>query len=62
MQRGVAVPPGTHRVAFEFRSASVRRGWLLTTIGLVLLIGAALVLAFRRDGDSRPITPIGKAS
>ena len=26
MQRGVAVPPGTHRVAFEFRSASVRRG------------------------------------
>jgi uncharacterized membrane protein YfhO len=62
MQRGVAVPPGTHRVAFEFRPTSVRLGLLLTMAGVALLVGAALVLAFRRDGETRPIAHVGKAS
>jgi hypothetical protein len=57
MQRGVAVPPGTHRVAFEFRSESVRRGMMLTAVGLVLLVGTALVLAFGGRRVTRPAPP-----
>jgi uncharacterized membrane protein YfhO len=57
MQRGVAVPPGTHRVAFEFRSKSVRRGLTLTAVGLVLLVGAALLLAFGGHRVTRPVPP-----
>jgi len=57
MQRGVAVPPGTHRVAFEFRSASVRWGWLLTAAGVALLIGAALALSRQFNPTPPGITP-----
>jgi hypothetical protein len=56
MQRGVAVPPGSHRVAFEFRSQSVRRGWLLTAVGLALLLGASLVLALWKGRETQPVT------
>ncbi len=56
MQRGVVVPPGAHRVAFEFRSESVRRGWLLTAVGLVLLLGTAAVLALWKGRPTQPVT------
>ena len=57
MQRGVAVPPGMHRVAFEFRSESVRWGWLLTAVGIVLLIGSALLLALGGCRVTRRVIP-----
>ena len=62
MQRGVAVPPGMHRVAFEFHSESVRRGWLLTALGVALLTGTALVLAVWTGGHTRSVTRGGTAS
>jgi len=39
------VPAGTHDVTFTCAPSSVRRGAALTVIGLVLTIGAALVMA-----------------
>jgi len=42
---GCVVPAGTHEVTFTFAPSSVRRGAALTVIGLVLTIGAALVIA-----------------
>jgi len=42
--RGVALPPGTHRVVFAYRSPTVRRGMMLTGVGVALLAGAALFL------------------
>jgi len=42
---GCVVPAGTHDVTFTFAPSSVRRGAALTVIGLVLTIGAALVIA-----------------
>jgi hypothetical protein len=56
MQRGVAVPPGTHCVAFQFRSETVRRGWLLTALGVGLLVGSAGLLVFWKSGHSQPPT------
>jgi hypothetical protein len=61
MQRGVAVPPGAHRVAFKFRSESVDRGLRLTAVGLVLLAGAALLLALGGRSPARPTMP-GRAA
>jgi uncharacterized membrane protein YfhO len=39
------VPAGTHEVTLVFAPSSVRRGAALTVIGLILTIGAALVIA-----------------
>ena len=63
MQRGVAVPPGAHRVVFEFRPESGRQGMLLTALGLVLLVGSALALVFwGRRAAHRPVAPVGTGS
>lgn len=51
--RAVVVPAGSHRVAFRFRSASVRRGLMLSlaSTGLaLLLVGAGLWLDRRGKG------------
>jgi hypothetical protein len=61
MQRGVAVPPGTHRVAFEFRSEAVEWGMRLTAVGLVLLVAAALLLVLGGRRVARSVTPGGTA-
>ena len=42
---GCVVPAGTHDVTLVFAPSSVRRGAALTVVGLVLTIGAALVMA-----------------
>jgi uncharacterized membrane protein YfhO len=42
---GCVVPAGTHDVTLTFAPSSVRRGAALTAVGLVLTIGAALVIA-----------------
>jgi hypothetical protein len=42
---GCVVPAGTHDVTLVFAPSSVRRGAALTVIGLILTIGAALVIA-----------------
>ena len=42
---GCVVPAGTHDVTWVFAPSSVRRGAALTVVGLVLTIGAALVIA-----------------
>jgi hypothetical protein len=50
MQRGVAVPPGVHRVTFAYRSRAVRTGLALTGLGVALLLAAAAWLAgYRRE-------------
>ena len=61
-RRSVAVPPGTHRVAFEFRPESVRQGMMLTTVGLVLLVGAALLLVLWGRRVTRANVPGGTGS
>ena len=59
-KRGMAVPPGTHRVAFEFRPESVRQGMMLSARGVVLIVGSALVLALGgRRAARRPVAPVG---
>ena len=42
---GCVVPAGTHDVTLVFAPSSVQRGAALTVVGLVLTIGAALVMA-----------------
>lgn len=42
---GCVVPAGTHDVTLVFAPSSVRRGAALTVAGLILTIGAALVIA-----------------
>ena len=50
--RGVAVPGGAHRVEFRYEPASWRAGWIISTLALLVIAGAA---AFgwrrRRAGD-----------
>jgi Bacterial membrane protein YfhO len=45
--RGLAVPPGRHRVRFEFAPASFRYGAALSLASLALLAACALLLARR---------------
>jgi hypothetical protein len=40
--RGLAVPPGNHRVVFTYRPSSFRRGVICSVIGIVLLIAGAV--------------------
>ncbi len=47
-QRGVALPPGRHRVTFAYSPSSFRRGLALTCLGLVLFFCFALVLSRMR--------------
>ena len=61
-RRSVAVPSGSHRVAFESRPESVRQGMMLTTVGLVLLVGAALLLVLWGRRVTRAIVPGGTGS
>ena len=41
--RGVAVPPGRHRVEMRFRSRPTELGLLLSAAGLALVLALALV-------------------
>ncbi|MFZ4396349.1 MAG: hypothetical protein ACOYOU_12070 [Kiritimatiellia bacterium] len=53
--RAVLLTPGTHRVVFAYRPASVRHGLFLTGIGLLLVLAAALGCWWktRRAGEIR---------
>ncbi len=55
MMRGVPLPPGSHRVEFEYEPLSWRIGWILSLIGLVVF---ALLLVsgrqWRRLADRVP--------
>ncbi len=44
------VPPGRHEVVFEFRSATARRGRVVSWVALVLTVGALAVAEWRRRG------------
>jgi Bacterial membrane protein YfhO len=46
--RGVVVPPGTHRVEFSYEPASFRAGWIISVLGLLSVLGAAVVGLRRR--------------
>jgi len=46
--RGVVVPPGTHRVEFSYEPASFRAGWIISVLGLLAVLGAAVVGLRRR--------------
>jgi hypothetical protein len=47
--RGVRVPAGVHTVEFAYRPASWRIGWIVSALGLVVLI-ALVVTGLRRRG------------
>jgi hypothetical protein len=47
--KGVEVPPGTHRVRFEFRSGLERLG-VATSLVALLLTGALIAWCLRRRG------------
>ncbi len=45
--RAVAVPGGAHTVVFDYQPASLRNGWLLTAVGLLLVL---VLIAWSLDG------------
>ncbi|MBK7896164.1 MAG: YfhO family protein [Anaerolineaceae bacterium] len=49
--RGVLLPAGDHEVVFTFAPRSFQLGWLMTAVGLILLLllGAALLIMRRLD-------------
>ena len=57
MHRGVAVPPGDHRITFEYRSPVVRLGLKLTFAGLLALTVTLIVLLVGRDAHAGTRTP-----
>jgi hypothetical protein len=62
--RAVAVPAGSHRVTFRFRSAAVRHGLALSLASLVLILalfGADRLLVRRRAGAAREAAAPGVA-
>ena len=50
--RGVAVPPGAHRVEMRYEPASFRAGWIISLTTALALV-TAMVLGARRRGRSR---------
>ena len=48
--RGVAVPPGEHRVEFRYEPASWRVGWIVSALALLATVAVALVGLRRRKG------------
>lgn len=47
MLRGIPLPAGSHKVEFSYEPVSWRIGWILSAVGLVLLLGL-LALGLRR--------------
>lgn len=41
--RGVALPPGTHRVEFRYQPASFRAGWIVSLLALLATATAAVI-------------------
>jgi hypothetical protein len=53
LQRGVVVDAGTHEVEFEYEPASWRIGWILSLLGVVILVAVVAVsTATRRSGGA----------
>lgn len=48
-QKAVAVPAGRHRVVWEFRPRSLRRGAWVSGVALIVLLAAAVAVARGRD-------------
>ena len=46
--RGVPLSPGTHRIVFSYEPASVTAGRIVSALGLITILGAALVGFARR--------------
>jgi hypothetical protein len=53
IQRGVPLGPGRHRVVLSYRPAALRLGLQLSGLGLVLLLGSAVLLRTRSGGARR---------
>jgi hypothetical protein len=56
--RAVAVPPGTHRVAFHFRPRAMRQGLLLSCVSLLVTLALLAAGLLRR----RPVAPAAGAA
>jgi uncharacterized membrane protein YfhO len=46
--RGVLVPAGAHRVEFRYQPATFRAGWIISLLGLVAVLVAAVIGVRRR--------------
>ena len=46
--RGVALPPGEHRVEFVFRAPSFRSGAVYSAFGAIILIAGSIIARFNR--------------
>jgi len=57
--RGVAVPPGSHRIELGFRPPAVRRGLILAAVGAGLLAVGAIIDLIRRRKLSAPSSDAG---
>jgi Bacterial membrane protein YfhO len=60
--RGVALPPGRHRVEFRYEPSSWRAGWILSLLGLAAALGLAAVGLSRtrsRQAGPRAAAPSG---
>lgn len=55
--RGVLIPPGTHRVEYRYDPASFRVGWVISLVGTLAVLAAALLgwrEHWRRHGRAGP--------
>jgi hypothetical protein len=51
-QLGMVIPEGTYSISIEFKPQSMRRGWIISAIGMVLALGIALLVPEpKRDAD-----------
>ncbi|MBK8901775.1 MAG: YfhO family protein [Anaerolineaceae bacterium] len=51
--RGVLLPAGAHEVTYRFSPRSLKLGWMMTAVGLILLVllGTALLVMQRLDSE-----------
>ena len=53
--RGVQLPAGEHEVVFTFAPRSFQLGWMITAVGLMLLLLLGIALLIMQRLDSRRI-------
>ena len=52
--RAVAVPAGSHRIVYTYRSAAVRNGVIASVLGLLILLGCAVAAARSKRARAKP--------